>query len=87
MRWLVFVRPGDCLTALIAAVFCAVSFPLAWQAGTPEKALIKLGGKVFAELDLSRSRQIDVPGPLGTTRVVVEQRRVRVASDPGPRQY
>lgn len=87
MRWLALVQPGDWLIALIATAFCIASFPLAWQAGTPETAIIKLGGEVFAELDLSRNRRIDVPGPLGTTRIVVEQRRVRVASDPGPRQY
>ena len=87
MRWLAFVRPGDWLVVVVAAAFSVVSFPLAWQAGTPEKAVIKRGGDVFAELDLARNRQIDVPGPLGTTHIVVEQRRVRVASDPGPRQY
>ena len=87
MRWLAFTRPGDWLVVVLGTAFCALSFPLAWQAGTPEKAVIKRGGDVFAELDLSRNREIDVPGPLGTTRVVVEQRRVRIAADPGPRQY
>ena len=52
-----------------------------------EKAVIKRGGEIFAELDLSRNRKIDVPGPLGVTTISVETRRVRVVSDPGPRQY
>ena len=43
--------------------------------------------EVFAELDLSRNRRIEVPGPLGTTVVAVEKGRVRVVSDPGPHQY
>ena len=64
-----------------------VSFPLAWQAGVAEKAVVKRGGELFAELDLSRNREIEVPGPLGLTRIAVEKRRVRVVSDPGPRQY
>lgn len=87
MHWLVFLRPGDWLTAALGLTFCAVSFPLAWQAGVAEKAVVKRGGDVFAELDLSRNRQIEVPGPLGLTVVAVDKRRVRVVSDPGPRQY
>ena len=87
MRWLAFFRPGDWLVAALAAAFCAATFPLAWTAGAAEKAVIKRGGELFAELDLSRNRRIDVPGPLGTTTVAVDRRRVLVVSDPGPRQY
>jgi hypothetical protein len=87
MHWLAFLKPGDWLVALLGLVFCAVSFPLAWQAGVAEKAVIKRGGEVFAELDLGRNRSIEVPGPLGVTTITVERRRVRVVTDPGPRQY
>ena len=87
MRWLGFVRPGDWLVAALGLVFCVLSFPLAWQAGVAEKAVIKRGGEIFAELDLSRNRQIEVPGPLGITTIAVEKRRVRVISDPGMHQY
>lgn len=87
MRWLVLFRPGDWLVAGLGLAFCAAAFPLAWSGGAAEKAVIKRGGQVFAELDLSLNRQIEVPGPLGITRVAVEKRRVRVVSDPGPRQY
>lgn len=87
MRWVSLFRPGDWLVIALAAVFCAAAFPLAWQGGAADTAVIRRGGAVFAELDLSRNRRIDVPGPLGITTVAVEQRRVRVVSDPGPRQY
>ena len=87
MQWLALFRPGDWLVAALGLAICGVSIPLAWQGGIAEKAVIKRGGEVFAELDLSRNRQIDVPGPLGITTVRVEKRRVRVVSDPGPRQY
>jgi hypothetical protein len=36
---------------------------------------------------LSERREILVPGPLGETRILVENGRARVLSDPGPRQY
>lgn len=87
MHWLAFLRPGDWLIGALGLGFCALSFPLAWQAGVAEKAVVKRGGEVFAELDLSRNKRIEVPGPLGMTTVAVEKRRVRVVSDPGPRQY
>lgn len=87
MRWLALFRPGDWLVAVIGLGFCAASFPIAWQDGAAEKAVIKRGGEVFAELDLSRNRLIEIPGPLGITTVAVEKRRVRVVSDPGPHQY
>ena len=81
------VKPGDCLVAALGLGVCAASFPLAWQAGIADKAVIRRGGELFTEIDLSRNGRIDVPGPLGITTVVVDQRRARVAADPGPRQY
>ena len=87
MRWRSLIRPGDWLVIVIGLTACVAAFPLAWQAGQPEKAVVRQAGSVFAELDLSRNRRIEVPGPLGTTVIAVENSRVRVVSDPGPRQY
>lgn len=87
MRWSAFVRPGDWAVAAAGAVLVGISFPLAWQAGVAEKAIVRAGGAVFAELELGREQRIEVPGPIGTTTIAVERHRVRVVSDPGPRQY
>lgn len=87
MTWLALFKPGDWLLAVLGVVFCALSFPLAWQGGVAETAVVKRGGELVAELDLSRNRRIEVSGPLGITTIAVEKRRVRVVSDPGPRQY
>lgn len=87
MRWISLMRPGDWLVAVLGTLLCSVSFPLAWQGGNAEKAVVRRGGEVFAELELSRNRRIEVPGPIGTTTIAVDQRRVRVVSDPGPHQY
>ena len=81
------MRRGDWLIVVLAAGLCAVSFPLAWRSGPAEKAIIRRGGDVFAELDLSRDREIQVTGPLGKTTIAVSKGRVRVVGDPGPRQY
>ena len=85
--WIGLLKPGDWLVMLLGLAVCGVSFPLAWQAGVAEKAIVRRGGEVFSELDLARNRRIEVPGPLGNTLIAIEQRRVRVVSDPGPRQY
>ena len=84
---LALFQPGDWLTFLAASVFCALSFPLAWNGAPAEKAVIRQNGRIFAELNLSRDRRIDVPGPLGFTAILVEKKRARVVSDPGMHQY
>ncbi len=87
MQWISLLRRGDWLVVIVGTLLCAVSFPLIWQGGNAEKAIVRRGGEVFAELDLSRNRRIEVPGPLGSTTIAVDRRRVRVISDPGPHQY
>ncbi|GHT90697.1 hypothetical protein FACS1894185_0510 [Betaproteobacteria bacterium] len=87
MRWLCFIRPGDGLLILLAAVGVAASFPLLWQGGRGERAVIRQEGRIFMEVALLEAREILVPGPLGMTRIAVEKGRARVAADPGPRQY
>ena len=72
MRWLALFRPGDWLVVALGLAFCVISGPLTWQNGAATKAVIKRSGEVFAELDLSRNRRLDVPGPLGITRIAVE---------------
>jgi hypothetical protein len=48
---------------------------------------IRAGSKVFTIQSLDQHRTIEVPGPLGITTIIIDHGRVRVASDPGPRQY
>ena len=86
-QWLALVRPGDWLTLALGATVCAALFPLAWQGGIAEKAIVRSDGQVVAELDLKTRRSLQVPGPLGQTVIAVEPGRARVAADPGPRQY
>ncbi len=87
MRWLALLRPGDWLTMLISAALVGLSIPIFWQGGMADRAIVRQEGRVFAEIDLKARKQIEVPGPLGTTLIAVEPGRARVVSDPGPRQY
>jgi len=87
MHWLALLRPGDWLTMVVAAALVGFSIPLFWQGGLADRAIIRQEGQVFADIDLKARKQIEVPGPLGTTLIAVEPGRARVVSDPGPRQY
>lgn len=87
MTWLSYLRPGDWLLLSVAALGVGTSFPLLWQGGFADKVIIRQEGRIFAETDLRSRKTIDVPGPLGTTRIAVEPGRARVLSDPGLRQY
>ena len=85
--WLRLVRPGDWLVFLAGAAVVAVSIPMFWQGGIADKAIVRQDGQVFAEIDLRTRRELQVPGPLGNTLIAIELGRVRVVSDPGPKQY
>ena len=87
LAWRSLLRPGDVGVVVGGVALCVHSLLSLWQGGRPDTAIVRAGGKVVAELELSAPRVLDVPGPLGTTRIEVEPGRARVASDPGPRQY
>jgi len=86
-QWRRLLRPGDVAVAVAGLVLCVQAVLVLWQGGTPDAAVIRAGGRVVAEVDLSRARRIEVPGPLGVTLIEIEPGRARIASDPGPRQY
>ena len=86
-KWLALIQPGDWLVLLAGIGLVGMSFPLFWQGGMAEKAVIRQEGKVFAEIDLRSKKTIEVSGPLGTTLIAIEPGRAKVISDPGPRQY
>ena len=81
------IKPGDYLTLLLGGLFTVWITITVWSGGVADKALIRSGGKVFLEVPLSRDQQIEVPGPLGTSIITIEKRKVRITSDPSPRQY
>ncbi len=50
------------------------------------RVIVRMDGKVALEASLRLNRRIDIRGPLGFSRIEIRDGRVRVASDPGPRQ-
>lgn len=87
MSWLALFRPGDWLLLLAGGALVSASVPMVWQGGFADKAIIRQEGHVFAEVDLHTRKSLDIPGPIGTTRIAIEPGRARVVADPGPRQY
>jgi hypothetical protein len=81
------IKPGDWLT-LSLGVICVVWLVFTfWSGEMADKVIIRSGGKLFREVPLSRNQQIEVPGPLGVSLISIENRKVRIAKDPSPRQY
>jgi len=81
------IKPGDYLTLLAAGLSTIWLTSMLWSGGAADKVIIRAGGKVFREAELSRDQKIEVPGPLGISIVAIEKRKARIASDPSPRQY
>lgn len=81
------IKPGDWLVALAGMILVASLFLTLWNSGPGTKLIIRSAGKVVAESDLNSNRSFEIQGPLGMTLITVENRRVRVARDPSPRQY
>lgn len=81
------LKPGDWLTLLLGGVCVALITLKVWSGDLADRAIIRSGGKIFREVPLSRDQQIEVPGPLGVSIISIEKRRVRISSDPSPRQY
>jgi len=82
-----YIKAGDWLTLSLGSICVLLLTLKLWSGDLADKAIIRSGGKIFRETTLSRDQQIEVPGPLGISVIVIRQRKVRIASDPGPRQY
>jgi hypothetical protein len=81
------IKIGDWIVLLSGLVFTGWLASVTWQGGAADKAIIRSHGKIFREVPLSRDQIIEVPGPLGFSKVAIHNRQVRIASDPSPRQY
>jgi len=81
------VKFGDWLVLLAGAFFTLWLASLVWHGSAADKAIIRSGGKIFRELPLSRDLELEVPGPLGMSKISIHNHQARITSDPSPRQY
>jgi hypothetical protein len=87
MSPLAHIKVGDWIALLLGSLFTAWLAAALWQGGAADKAIIRSGGKIFSVVPLSRDQIIEVPGPLGLSRIAIHNRQARIAADPSPRQY
>jgi hypothetical protein len=81
------IRFGDWMIFLAGAIFTLWLASVSWHGGAADKAIIRSGGKIFRELPLSQDLELEVPGPLGYSKIAIHNHQARIASDPSPRQY
>jgi hypothetical protein len=86
-RFLHHLKPGDWLTLISGAIFTVWLASVVWHGSAADKAVIRSGGKIFRELPLTQDLELEVPGPLGISRISIHNRQARITSDPSPRQY
>lgn len=78
-------RPGDWLILLAGLALLGGLWTR--QIDSLEgRVIVRLDGKVAEEASLRLNRQIEIKGPLGVSRIEIRDGRVRIASDPSPRQ-
>lgn len=87
MNPLTHFRPGDWLTLLGGLLLVAWLFSATWHTDAPQRVVVRAQGQVVAEAGLEENRRIVAQGPLGASLIEIADQRVRVASDPSPRQY
>lgn len=78
---------GDVLVIAIGILTVITLFNTLWLGEAANKVQIRAGSQIFSTLSLNQQRTLEVPGPLGNTIVAIDNGKVRVVSDPSPRQY
>jgi|SRR5690554_6323003 len=87
LDWFQGLKWGDGLVLLAGIGIVLILFKTLWLTESASKVQIRAGNEIFTTQRLNQQRTLDIPGPLGTTVVIIDHGRARVASDPGPRQY
>jgi len=78
---------GDLLLLIAGVLVTGWLFATLWHSEAATKIRIRAGDHVFATLSLNQSRTLEVPGPLGISRIVIDHGQVRFESSPCHNQY
>jgi len=78
---------GDWLLLLAGLVAVAWLFASLWHDEPAGRLRIRAGDHVFATLSLDQKRTLEVPGPQGISRIMIDHGKVRFESSPCRNQY
>jgi len=78
---------GDWIILLSSLILIIVLFKTLWHTEVATKLQVRQGNKIYASYSLNQSRQLIVHGPLGDTKIAIENGRVRFVSSPCQNQY
>ena len=78
---------GDVLVLFLGLIFVGVLFSTLWNHAPAAKVQIRLGDKIYATYSLDQNRTVEVIGPIGITRILIDHGKARFASSPCPNQY
>jgi hypothetical protein len=83
------IRPlaGDYLVMLAGLALVVLLFKTLWLQEAAAKIMVRQGNHVFATLSLNQERSLIVHGPIGDSRIIIHQGRVRFESSPCHSQY
>jgi hypothetical protein len=89
LNQIVIPRPliGDWIILLSSLILIIVLFKTLWHTEVATKLQVRQGNKIYASYSLNQSRQLIVHGPLGDTKIAIENGRVRFVSSPCQNQY
>ncbi len=88
-RWKSFPRPlpGDWLVLVAGVVVVIALFATLWRTGHAARLQVRDEHGVLGTYSLAQDRTIEIPGPMGVSRVVIAQGRVRFSQSPCRNQY
>jgi hypothetical protein len=78
---------GDWVILLSSLILIIFLFKTLWHTEVATKLQVRQGNKIYASYSLNQSRQLIVHGPLGDTKIAIENGRVRFVSSPCQNQY
>lgn len=78
---------GDWIILLSSLILIIFLFKTLWHTEVATKLQVRQGNKIYASYSLNQSRQLIVHGPLGDTKIAIENGRVRFVSSPCQNQY
>lgn len=84
--WLQRLTPFDRKLVLLLALVVLVTFLLPFRQEKGQRVVVSSGEKILFVAPLDQDRVVDVPGPLGSTRLQIAGGGVRVLSSPCPKK-